>query len=310
MRPHWLAATFLFATALATAQETPPTRPGGTAAAKPTDATAKRPSALELLRAADEAGRPAALAKYIDANVATNAVYAGQYAALTELGWDTVPTLRKWLTEPPKDAAARAPMFREACINALRDVVAKAPDELIAELEKLATDATTPDNIASKAKYALAQFGKTEHTDAMIAAATKNTTEDSVNLRVRGWTELADIYYNLRKYEDAAKAHAAVITAIEAVNPHFQGLPSTYYNCACALALTGKKDEAMKRLTKSLQLGKQLGNQMGLELLQTDMDIQSLRGEPEFAKLMKDYFGVDVPAAEPAKDAPEHKDGK
>lgn len=310
MRPHWLAATFLFATALATAQETPPTPAGGVAAAKPTDATAKRPSALELLRAADEAGRPAALAKFVDANIATNAVYAGQYAALTGLGWDTVPTLRKWLTEPPKDIVAQAAAFRDACLNALRDVVAKAPDDLIAELEKLATDPVTPENVATKAKYALAQFGKTEHTDAMITAATKNTTENSVNLRVRGWTELADIYYNLRKYEDAAKAHAAVISAIETVNPHFQGLPSSYYNCACALALTGKKDEAMKRLTKALQLGKQVGNQMRLELLQADMDIQSLRGEPEFAKLMKDYFGVEVPKPEPAKDAPEHKDGK
>jgi len=52
-----------------------------------------------------------------------------------------------------------------------------------------------------------------------------------------------------------------------------------FYNLACAYALVGKKDEAIDRLGKALDLGFGAGN------LATDEDFASLRGDPRFEAL-------------------------
>ena len=289
MRPTWLFACVLAAAV-----------PAQNADSKPADANAAKASPLERLRGAEEAARPKALAAFVDAQLATGAIFAGQYAALAELGWDPVPMLRMWLTEAPKDVAATPVMFREACIHALRDVVTEPSEALIEQLEKLAGDFLSPERLTSRAKYALYQFGKTEHVDKMLAAAKQQTEGAEVNTRLRGWTQLADIHYNVRDYAAAAAAHAKVIEIVEGLDPTWAGLPSSYYNCACSYALSGNKDEAMKRLARALELGKELDSPLEVSLLQSDMDIRSLRGEPAFAKLMKDYFGVEVGAAKQA----------
>ena len=175
----------------------------------------------------------------------------------------------------------------------------------MAELEGMASKSDNEARLANIAKYALAQFGNGKHVDEMIASATKQTKEFDVNKRVQAWMQLADVYYNVRKYDEAAKAHAKVIGEIEAVNPRYARLPSSYYNCACSLALDGKKEDAMKRLSKALELGKAGGNQLQKSLLASDMDIRSLRGTPEFEALMKQYFGGGAANKDAAKPASE-----
>ncbi|MBL8111830.1 MAG: hypothetical protein JNK60_03015 [Acidobacteria bacterium] len=55
----------------------------------------------------------------------------------------------------------------------------------------------------------------------------------------------------------------------------------SFYNLACAYALTGKKDEALDRLGKALDLG------FGAGSLDTDEDFESLRSDPRFEALRK-----------------------
>ncbi|MBL9145953.1 MAG: hypothetical protein JNM99_19895 [Verrucomicrobiaceae bacterium] len=56
------------------------------------------------------------------------------------------------------------------------------------------------------------------------------------------------------------------------------GLPNPHYNLACALALQGKTDDALKALTQSVATG--FADAKGLE---ADDDLASLRVEPAFA---------------------------
>lgn len=297
MRPICiLALTFCTAAVAQEPSAQPPTKPSAA-----TEAAAPRPTPPESLRAADEAKRPGALAAYVDGKIATGAVFSGQYAELMQLEWDAKTLLRGWLRAAPERIASDPVAFRVACINALRDCTEKASEELLAELQQLTTEANVPEALAKSAKFALAQFGKPELVDAMVQVAMKDTSSSDLNKKVDAWSQLADIYYNTRRYPDAAKAHAQVIRTIEAVRPDFRGLPASYYNCACSQALSGQKQEAIESLGKGLALGKKVGNPLAKDMVQSDMDLRSLRETPEFAKLMQEYFGIgekkpDVPS--------------
>ncbi len=265
-----------------------PTEP----ASKPTQD--KKPPyvvALENLRKADEAGREKALGAYIESQVATNAIYAGQYGALKKLEWDATPMLVSWITKPPTGIKTPRDNFSKACVNALRDCVDKPTDELKATLAKAAKDYLLAEGVRDDAKFALAQFGDRTHVDKMLDRAKKNTKAENITTKFRGWSSLANAYYQLRQYDDAANAHMQIIKMIEGMGR----IPNNYYNCGCSLALAGKKDEAFKMVTKALEVAKKgAGMQMPKSLLLTDMDIQSLRGDPRYAELMKKFYGVTV----------------
>ena len=281
----------------AAAQEPVQEKPAAEASTEsPNDPTA----ALALLKAAkDDASRRTALIAFVDASIATGAVYAGQYEVLRGLEWSVEPVLREWMAKAPANPKSDGLQFQLASINALRDVIEEAGEPLLAELTKIADDVVVSTALRNRAKYALAQFGQTDHVDAMIQSAMKNTTASDPNSKVQAWSDLADVYYNTRRYEDAAKAFVQVLQTIESVAPNFGGLPSTYYNCACSYALSGQEKEALRHIRKGLELGKRLGRPLSASLLQSDMDIRSLRGKPEFAALLHEHFGIgEAPAVE------------
>lgn len=53
-----------------------------------------------------------------------------------------------------------------------------------------------------------------------------------------------------------------------------------YYNLACSLALSGRKDQAFRALQRSIELGFH-----DLEHLKRDSDLKSLRSDPRFQSL-------------------------
>lgn len=299
MRSHWLLALSLSASALAQqpTTESPAKQPTHT------EVSADKPMPPEALVKAEEAKRPELLAAFVDAKVATQAVFSGQYAELAQLGWDARPLLCGWLNKAPGGIKAERVSFQVACINALRDCVDKPSDELLADLQKLATGAGVPEQVALNAKFALSQFGKPELVDQMLQAALKDTSDTDIGKRVGSWNQLAEIYYNTRRYADAAKAYGQAIRAIESVRPDFPGLPGSYYNCACSYALSGDKEQALKQLTKAIELGKKVRQPIARTMVESDMDLRSLRGTPEFEKLMKEHFGTGEKAVEQT-DAP------
>ncbi len=87
------------------------------------------------------------------------------------------------------------------------------------------------------------------------------------------WSQYGYCLHAEKKYDEALKAFAKAIEL--GVNR-----PGNLYNSACAYALMGKKEEALKFLERSLDA--RMADQQTLE---TDTDMDSLRGEKRFAEL-------------------------
>jgi len=254
---------------------------------KPTGAAHKKKvTPLEKLMAAGEVDRSEALIEFIEDQIATGAVYAGQYLALRKLDWDVQKLLQTWISKAPRKVRNKDAL-RGACINALRDVVdeGKASDDLRDVLKQLAEDWFELAAVRRAAAYALAQFGDRSVVEKSIKEATKKAKAEGAPDQAQGWSELANIYYNLRQYDDTIKAYQQLI----ALGDRIRLSPGVFYNCGCSLALGGKKDEAFLMIEKALKLDT-AGN-LGERMLKTDMDIDSLRKDDRFAALMKKFFG-------------------
>ena len=259
------------------------------------EAALKKDKALAKLIAAKEADRESALVGFIEDRINTGAIYAGQYSAFRTLGWDVEKLLQQWMVESP-DEAMSGDNFRAACIGALRDLVDadKATDELRAALRKLTEDELESPMIKDRAAYALAQFGDRSLVVKQIKRATDMTKAEDLSSQARGWSALSNICYHLREYGNAAKAYVQMIKLIDDSKIGYpeERLASLLYNSACSMALAGQKEKALARVERALKTGRKSGNQLRKSLLETDMDIASLRGEKRFPELMEEYFGV------------------
>jgi predicted Zn-dependent protease len=65
--------------------------------------------------------------------------------------------------------------------------------------------------------------------------------------------------------------------------------PVVHYNLACSLALVGERQEAIATLRRALDRG-----YSDWEYLTSDTDLESLRDEPEFLALLRDYGRRDL----------------
>lgn len=252
-------------------------------------ANARMAQLMTALKAAEEGSREQALAQFIDGAVSTSALFAGQYAGLGELEWETAPLLMSWLKTPPKNLSGNDP-FRSACVNALRDTVTEASPEMLTALKTMADDVLLPQRVRQSIVYATAQFGDRERVDKMLETAAQNAKAADPNTRLTGLNQLADIRYNLREYDQAATAYATFVEALTALAPHYQGLGTITYNTACSHALAGETDKAFDYLERALATGARLRQPLPKSLLETDMDIASLRDDERFAALMKKHF--------------------
>lgn len=94
-------------------------------------------------------------------------------------------------------------------------------------------------------------------------------------VRVQFWNALANSAYQGRNYRKA-------ITAYEKVIELRGGFPSSAaYNIACCYALLGEKERALEWLQKSFDMGFR-----NLPNAQTDSDLQSLRDDPRYQKIV------------------------
>ena len=124
--------------------------------------------------------------------------------------------------------------------------------------------------------------------------------------RARGHLGLARIHYAIREYAPAVTAYKDLLGLIEdGAAPIDRGLPTLYYNCACSMSLAGQIDDAIAYVEKALTIGAERKEPLSPQLLQTDMDIAALRGDPRFQALLAKH-GI---AAGEKKKAPSKTDG-
>jgi hypothetical protein len=90
----------------------------------------------------------------------------------------------------------------------------------------------------------------------------------------RFWDQLARAYYDSKDYKKAIAAYEKVLEL------RFNYPFTAVYNIACSYALMGEKEQALKWLEKSLDMGFR-----DLNLVRTDTDFDSMRNDPRFKKL-------------------------
>jgi tetratricopeptide (TPR) repeat protein len=220
----------------------------------------------------------------------TNAIYAGQFAMLRELGPAADQLLRKWITSPPPRMQAVA--AKSFSIRALRDLVTEKADEALkAQLKKVASDKIEAREVSKEAGYALAQFGDRSLIDPRIAQLEEAAKSKTGPELLEALGELADTHYQLRDYEQAVTAFKRQIEVIEqAGHGAPANLPTIYYNACCSMALGGKIDEAFLYLDKAIEAGKKAGqNALRRRTVEVDMDIEALRKDPRFAKVLEKF---------------------
>lgn len=235
--------------------------------------------------------------------IETNALFAGQYSDLADLKPEVVELLLGWVKEPPRDVT-RTDNFQAACVRALRDLVpaAEATEGMRKGLQAaLAKSQHGGGQLFIAIACALHQFGVTEPFDQIKAQAQKGAAAEKDEEKGGALQMLADLHYQLRQYDVAAGYYQNYLALAEKMPKPPQNLATTIYNTACCLSLAQKLDEGFAMLEKALQTSKATG--AGPEgvtkgMIDSDHDMNNLRADPRFQKLMDQYFGA---GSKPAK---------
>jgi tetratricopeptide (TPR) repeat protein len=257
---------------------------------------------LEMVKKATPEELPKALRAFVEDQIGSQAVFAGQYAALRGITGVEAQFI-EWISRPPQ-GSARTP-FRIASVRATRDLVEKASEELLAKLGKIAGAGFEAAELRAEASYALAQFGQRQLVEARLAEIEKASQSEDPAQKAGAFQALAEMRYNLREYPAAAAAHESFLALVEGGKLPIEesNKPTMFYNAACSHALAGDKEKALARLQNALDAWKK-GGAVPRRLLETDMDIQSLRGDAKFQELMAAYLPPAAGKKAPASKAP------
>lgn len=250
------------------------------------DASSQSVSPLDGLRRASSEARPKALIVFLEDQLSTRSLYAGQYGGLRKVkGIEEL--VHQWIKKAP-DGVEKPIIIRRACIRAMRDLHdIEAPSEVIKTLQGIAVDVKADKRIGDAAKYALAQFGFREFVgQLMIKFYTQVASKDSGD-QAKGFNGLANVYYQIRDYKRAVGAYTGYLELYESGDAQIKNPQTIYYNTACCMALGGMIDESLDMMGKALKSGVGLGRRM----LEEDQDIRALRKDPRFGKMLEDYFG-------------------
>ncbi|MBK9384065.1 MAG: hypothetical protein IPN34_04505 [Planctomycetes bacterium] len=254
-------------------------------------------SPLEVLKKATPEELPKALRAFVEDQISSNAIFAGQYAELKQVAGCEALIL-EWISRPPT-GTSRTP-FRTACVRATRDVVEKASEELLAKLNKIAAASYESGELRQECAYALAQFGQRQLIDARITELEKVAQSEDVMQRGPALQGLAEVRYHLREFSAAAAAHESFLALVESKKLPIQeeAQPTLFYNAACSHALAGDKEKALARVANALEAWKKQGA-IPRRLIETDMDLRSLRDDPKFKELLASYLPAPSPAKKP-----------
>lgn len=85
--------------------------------------------------------------------------------------------------------------------------------------------------------------------------------------------KLAGLYHSNKNYEEAIKYYSQLTPG---------GNPFVLYNLACSFSMNGNKEEALNSIQQSVDKG---FSQIGL--LKTDTDLENIRNEEKFSKILK-----------------------
>jgi len=226
--------------------------------------------------------RVMAIRSGIRAGLASQAVYAGQYKALTRLGPDVHDLMCKMIDNPPSGVDD---FQRQALVGALRDVTKTLSKEQMKLLGEIADDDFEDPQVQQKASYVLAFYGDRTRLSKAIANFEKDAKSESDQERAQALIGLASLYHDIRDYKKAVECYDQLFAKLPENLPQ-RNVATLRYNMCCSQALSGDLDGAFASLDKALTLGAET---LADSLLARDHDINALRKDPRFKALLEKH---------------------
>jgi HEAT repeat protein len=274
------------------------------------------PKALEVLERAVAAGKvkPAALTdilalfyqeeveRLLDHLVTEeggSGFFEGQFREIEKFGRDkAIPVLRKIVREPGyayrlTDRRGRVAHYelrmRELAVMALGDLGDAGAVDLLKETLKDST-VGVGDSIHEEVVVALYRLGEKQAVDEFVqktradaeAALKGDVKDDGCNLLF----SLGLVLNRVGRRDEAAGAYRRLIQAVEEhklAKSAEDVMPTAAYNLSCLHALKGEKGPAVEWLEKAVRAGYR-----DRQWIRLDRDLDSVRNEPAFLKLMSD----------------------
>ncbi|MFQ5504040.1 MAG: tetratricopeptide repeat protein, partial [Planctomycetota bacterium] len=149
--------------------------------------------------------------------------------------------------------------------------------ELLAEI---ADDEFEDVRVQQMATFALAFYGDRTRVEKSLESLKKLAEQGSEAQKLGAWGGLATLHYQIRDYKKAVISYQKLIE----LGPSEEQLPTHLYNLACSQSLSGDIDGAFGSLDRAL--GEAGSSRLSDTLLRTDHDIQALRKDERFRKIL------------------------
>lgn len=211
--------------------------------------------------------------------------FTGQYTELKRLGPGGVRVLTKMFSDPgfkwSDDEGVNPGKFRSMAGDALGEVGDQSVQQVL-------RDMVTSGDFRETAAAALHKLG-----DPGPAAEIEKEFRDQLDganaqrgMEYFAWVKLSQHYAKTDQNDKALEAYDELIKIQPAATNH--------YNRACCLARLGRKEEGVAEFRRAVSMGFQSG-----EWAAFDKDLDNLRGEPEFQKIMTDDLGMPASGGTP-----------
>ncbi|MBI2923340.1 MAG: HEAT repeat domain-containing protein [Planctomycetes bacterium] len=206
--------------------------------------------------------------------------YHGQYDDLKELGPDGVAVLTRMFTDPEfpfQDPAAPGYQYRQMAVDALGDV---GDASVIPELVNMEDPSS---RLGRGAAFTLYKLGHQEPVLKMEKDLRDGLAEADSQQQGRIWADLAEIAARVGEQDRAIEAYRNVIRLGHETYV-------VHYNLACAYSMKGMKAEAIAEMRRAKDAGYR-----NAEWIQLDRDLDGIRGEPEFRKILEELGPAPAP---------------
>jgi len=220
--------------------------------------------------------------------------FDGQYDDLAKEGPEVIDALLALAEDAAGEPGVRLAAFR-AIADVSRRLEASTSKEsrrqLLSRLRNLYHDPLLPPLLEEQAGFLLAIFGDTHAVDARIARLEAMARTPQLDEKLQSHLELAELYYRIRRYDQAVKSYDEIISAYEKfleilernqisredMARHRRQHALHLYNAACSSSLGGQIDKAKDFLRKAVEL-----DPMHYGNMEKDGDLANLRKDPGY----------------------------